>query len=245
MSIGFHPKAGRNFSGRICVRHRGGGIKRRYRYIDYFKRLNSWGYIIKFFRKSFSSSIFTLIIFEIGLAAFIPTVYGLGKGIKLFSGIPPETIKPFNGFSLPLSYLKLFDRINNMELFPYSGAKICRAGGVSAIIIAQTNGIYTMKLNSGWKLFLNEYCFAILGRVSNIYHISVDLGKAGRSRALGIRPTVRGVIMNPCDHPHGGGEGRGSPPSAQKSPWGWFTKGTSSKRTKIFRDRKKLYKENI
>jgi len=169
---------------------------------------------------------------------------GLKRGTRIFSGFGEKGNIYNEGSTIALLFIKLFSIINNIELVSFFGAKICRAAGLSCILISRNNGIATLKLNSGWYCLVSELVLVTLGRVSNIFHKSYALKKAGRKRLLGIRPVVRGIIKNPCDHFHGGGEGRGSPPAAQKSPWGWLTKGTPSKRTLLNKKYKILLKYN-
>jgi len=191
----------------------------------------------------FHNALLALTLYENGLMVYMPLTSGLKVGNLIFSGITTTSDKKFNGCSLLLKNIKLFSVINNIELYPFSGAILCRSAGVGAILISRINDMSILKLNSGWKLFVNNFSFATLGRVSNIFHKFLKFRKAGQKRQLGFRPTVRGLIKNPCDHPHGGGEGRGSPPSAPKSPWGWITKGCSSKRTLFHKKKKYKFKK--
>jgi large subunit ribosomal protein L2 len=119
---------------------------------------------------------------------------------------------------------------------------LVRAAGTKAILTKIEKNKVNLKLKSGWNIIISNKCLGIFGRVSNKTHKLENINKAGKNRALGKRPTVRGVAMNPCDHPHGGGEGKKSPPSAQKSPWGWLTKGTPSKIKLYDKIKKKIYK---
>jgi len=132
--------------------------------------------------------------------------------------------------------------LNNIELYPYKGASITRAAGSSVLLTSILKDKVIIKLKSGWNIYLTTYCLANYGCVSNLKHKFNNLKKAGKSWSLGIKSKVRGVAMNPCDHPHGGGEGKKSPPSAQRSPWGWLTKGSSPLKKKYMKKKKKLYK---
>jgi len=133
------------------------------------------------------------------------------------------------GTALPLEYIKLFTTISNIELYPYSGSTLARSAGASVMLTAQLLYESILKLKSGWNLKVSNQCICSIGHSSNRTHkLSVKYKKAGLVRTLGKRPTVRGVAMNPCDHPHGGGEGKKSPLTSSKSPWGKLTKGTKT-----------------
>jgi len=139
--------------------------------------------------------------------------------------------------------MNLFTIINNIEIYPNSGFNLSRSAGSKAILTKREGNKVNLKLKSGWNIILSNKCLCVFGRVSNINHQLNNIKKAGKNWALGKKPVVRGVAMNPCDHPHGGGEGKKSPPSAQRSPWGWLTKGgTSSKKKLKDKIKKKLYK---
>lgn len=165
-------------------------------------------------------------------------------GSKIYSGsFYDEAEVNFIGLSIPLKKIRLFSLINNIEKYPFSGGTITRAAGSCAVLTSKLLDSVTVKLKSGWNMVLSKYCIATIGNVSNIKHKFAIKRKAGVQRSLGIRPTVRGIAMNPCDHPHGGGEGRKSPPSGQRSPWGWLTKGTPSLKKKYQKKKKSLYKK--
>jgi len=146
------------------------------------------------------------------------------------------------GYTYLIKNINLFTIISNIELNPYNGISLVRSAGTKSILTKIDKNKISLKLKSGWNIILSNLCLAVFGRVSNQTHKLNNINKAGKNRALGKRPTVRGVAMNPCDHPHGGGEGKKSPPAAQKSPWGWLTKGTSSKKKLIDKIKKKIYK---
>jgi len=141
-----------------------------------------------------------------------------------------------------LRNINLFTIISNIELNPYYGMNLVRSAGSKAILTKIDKSKVSLKLKSGWNIILSNLSLGVFGRVSNKDHKLNYINKAGKNRALGKRPTVRGVAMNPCDHPHGGGEGKKSPPSSQKSPWGWLTKGTSSKKKLKDKLKRKMYK---
>jgi len=169
----------------------------------------------------------------------------LNIGDVIFSGtfIPKDIAANISkGSSIPLKNLTLFNQVSNIEMVPFCGTKLVRAAGTGALYIELDNKQATLKLNSGWIIRVNRECLATLGRNSNPEHIFKVVGKAGIMRKRGWRPTVRGVAKNPCDHPHGGGEGKASPPVAAVSPWGRLTKGTPTKNKKLDRKKRNLYK---
>jgi len=220
LKLGFLLSSGRNFSGKICVHHKGGGLKRCNILIDHYKRINSYGFVIKIFKSFFFSSLLGLIVFENGLSSIIL----LSENIKLrdiiFVGsILPSDRNMGNGYCLPIFHMNLFSQISNIELYPYKGSILSRAAGTGMII---TNKLkenkVSLKLKSGWNLLISGLCIASSGIISNSLHKFYNFKKAGVIRSLGSRPVVRGVAMNPCDHPHGGGEGKKSPPAAARSP---------------------------
>jgi len=245
LSIGIRPRSGRNFSGKICVYHKSGGNKNQYICIDFYRRINNFGYIYIVLKTVNRTAFIGGIIYENGLFSYILTTENLIIGNKIYSGIFKK-YSFFNinrkGNNIILRDMSLFDILSNVEKFPYSGGSILRAAGVSSILTNKSNNNVVLKLKSGWNISISKYCIATIGNISNMLHRYKCLSKAGRSKALGKRPIVRGVAMNPCDHPHGGGEGKKSPPSGQLSPWGWLKKGTPSLNTKLYKKKKKLYK---
>ena len=239
IKLGLNSRSGRNFSGRICVHHKI-NKKNKYFKIDFYRRLNCFGFLYKIIKNSNRSSFIGGIIYENGLFSYIILTEKIYIGSKIYSGI-------FNnnknlGWSYKLENINLFTIISNIELNPYNGINLVRAAGTKAILTKIEKNKVNLKLKSGWNLIISNKCLGIFGRVSNKIHKLENINKAGKNRALGKRPTVRGVAMNPCDHPHGGGEGKKSPPSAQKSPWGWLTKGTPSKIKLYDKIKKKIYK---
>jgi large subunit ribosomal protein L2 len=229
---GKHKSAkGRNNSGRITIRHLGGGHKKRYRIID-FKRST-------FDMKASVASIeydpnrnarIALLHYENGEKKYILSPRYLEKGAKLVSGSgsPIEV-----GNALPLSEIPLGSFVHNVELKPKQGGKIARAAGAGAQIIAKEEGFATIKLPSTEVRLIPDQCFATIGQVGNVEVNQRVLGKAGCKRWLGKRPTVRGVVMNPVDHPHGGGEGRSPIGRARPvTPWGKVALGVKTRRGK-------------
>jgi len=183
------------------------------------------------------------ILYENGLFSFIIISEGIKIGDIIYSG----SFRNFDhliikGFALPLHFINLFTLVNNIELGPYTGAALSRSAGTSCVLVGKKKDKIILKFKSGWNIYISKYSIATSGYVSNMMHQFIKLKKAGVAFHLGKRPVVRGVAMNPCDHPHGGGEGRKSPPSSPVSPWGWLTSGTSSKQKKISKNKKKKYK---
>jgi large subunit ribosomal protein L2 len=236
-------KGGRNFFGRICVHHRGGGLKKNYIRIDFMRRVNQWGYILKTIYDPNRSAFISLIIYLNGLSSFIIAIDGLDKHMLVFSGYKIDNVDSINkGSALTIASLPLFSVISNIENKPFNGSTFVRAGGCSALIIGATKKFVIVKLGSGWQLNVLKNCMAVLGSVSNDNHTSKVLMKAGTNRNLGIRPTVRGLAKNPCDHPHGGGNGKKSPPRMPVSAWGRFTKWVHSNNKKKDRQKRRFFK---
>ena len=214
-----NKKSGRNSYGRITVRHRGGGNRRKYRLID-FKRqkFDVQGEVITLEYDPNRSAHIALIKYEDGEKRYIIAPNGLKVGDKIISG-PDADIKPGN--ALPLVNIPTGTFIHNVELYPGKGAQLARAAGNMAQLMAKEGNMALLRLPSGELRNVSLNCMATIGQVGNLDHENVKLGKAGRKRNMGIRPTVRGSVMNPCDHPHGGGEGKspvGRP--GPVTPWG-------------------------
>jgi large subunit ribosomal protein L2 len=221
---------GRNNKGRITVRHIGGGVRSQYRMID-FKR-NKDGIEATVERIEYDpnrSALIALLVYKDGERRYIIAPAGLKAGNKVVSG---ETAPIVTGNCLPLKNIPLGTTIHCVELKPGKGAQLIRSAGCSGQLAAKEGHYATIKLRSGEmrKVFL--LCRAVIGEVSNNEHNLRELGKAGAKRWRGIRPTVRGVAMNPVDHPHGGGEGRTSAGRHPVSPWGQPTKGYKTRRNK-------------
>ena len=211
--------AGRNSYGRITVRHRGGGNRRKYRGID-FKR-NRFGIEATVMTLEYDpnrSAFIALVQYTDGVKSYIIAPIGLKVGDVIVSG-PDADIKPGN--ALPLANIPVGTVIHNIELYPGKGAQLARSAGNMAQLMAKENGMALLRLPSGELRNVPANCMATVGQVSNPEHSNVNYGKAGRKRHMGWRPTVRGSVMNPCDHPHGGGEGKspiGRP--GPVTPWG-------------------------
>ena len=210
--------AGRNSYGRITVRHRGGGNKLKYRIID-FKRSSSLpATVIGIEYDPNRSAYIALLQNPEGEKSYIVAPVGLTDGDVVYTG-PDADIKPGN--TLPIENIPVGTFIHNIELYPGKGAQLVRSAGVAAQLVSKENGVALVRLPSGEVRIIRLDCKATIGQVGNIEHDTVKLGKAGKTRHMGIRPTVRGSVMNPCDHPHGGGEGKspiGRP--SPVTPWG-------------------------
>ena len=210
--------AGRNSYGRITVRHRGGGNKLKYRIID-FKRSNTLpATVIGIEYDPNRSAYIALLQNTEGEKSYIVAPVGLTDGDVVYTG-PDADIKPGN--TLPLENIPVGTFIHNIELYPGKGAQLVRSAGVAAQLVSKENGVALVRLPSGEVRYIRLDCKATIGQVGNIEHDTIKLGKAGKKRHMGIRPTVRGSVMNPCDHPHGGGEGKspiGRP--SPVTPWG-------------------------
>ena len=211
-------KAGRNNTGRITVRHHGGGNKNKYRIID-FKRLStSPATVIGVEYDPNRTAYIALLQNDEGTRSYIIAPAGLTDGDRVYTGADAD-IKPGN--TLPIANIPVGTFIHNIELYPGKGAQLVRSAGAAAQLMAKENGVAQVRLPSGEVRIVRLDCKATIGQVGNIEHDTVKLGKAGKTRYKGIRPTVRGSVMNPCDHPHGGGEGRspiGRP--GPVTPWG-------------------------
>ena len=214
-----NKNAGRNSYGRITVRHRGGGHRRKYRIID-FKRnkLDMPATVLTLEYDPNRSAHIALVQYEDGEKRYIVAPQGLKVGDTVVSGASAD-IKPGN--ALPLSAIPTGTFIHNVELYPGKGAQLARSAGAMAQLMGKENNMALIRLPSGEMRNVPLNCMATVGQVGNVDHENVKIGKAGRKRHMGWRPTVRGSVMNPCDHPHGGGEGKspiGRP--GPVTPWG-------------------------
>ena len=229
-------KAGRNKSGKITVRHQGGGARRKYRIID-FKRMKD-GVPAKVAALEYDPNrtcFIALLHYADGEKRYILAPLDLKVGDTVMSG-PQADIKPGN--CLPIANIPLGTLIHNLEIKPGHGGQMVRSAGTAAQLIAKEGNMAQVRLPSGEVRKVSVNARATIGQVGNTDHMNVRIGKAGRQRHLGIRPTVRGVVMNPCDHPHGGGEGRspvGMP--APMSPWGKKTQGVKTRKHRKYSDK--------
>jgi len=243
--IGLKSSGGRNNKGRITAYHRGGGHKRKYRFIDFERKLEEIPGVIKSIERDPNRSAnIALVSYSNGLVSYVIAPEGLKVGDIIISGL--TTIWEALGVGRLGSIIKIQEGkvgeyLSNIEYFPGTGAQVARAAGgfVQFIKKYEENNKVLLKLKSGEYRIFEGICKAMIGIVSNEQNINKSLVKAGNTRWLGKRPIVRGVAMNPVDHPHGGGEGKKS--GKGKTPWGWNTKGTktSSERNKKLIIRKK------
>ena len=209
--------SGRNNYGKITVRHQGGGNKQKYRLID-FKRDDEKATVIGVEYDPNRTSYIALLQNDEGKKSYVIAPYGVTDGDVLYSGADAD-IKPGN--TLPIENIPVGTIIHKIELYPGKGGQLVRTAGAQAQLMAKENGMAQVRLPSGEVRLVRLDCKATIGQVGNIEHDTIKIGKAGKTRHMGIRPTVRGSVMNPCDHPHGGGEGKspvGRP--GPVTPWG-------------------------
>lgn len=223
--------AGRNSYGRITVRHRGGGNKRKYRVIDFRRdKLDMPAVVQRLEYDPNRSAFIALVKYEDGELRYVLAPVGLKAGDTILASAAAD-IKPGN--CLPLANIPVGTIIHNIELQPGYGAQLVRSAGVAAQLLAKEGELAQVRLPSGEVRYVRMNCTACIGQVGNIDHGNVHIGKAGRKRHMGIRPTVRGSVMNPNDHPHGGGEGRapvGRP--GPVTPWGKPAMGLKTRKAK-------------
>ena len=228
--------SGRNGYGRITVRHQGGGNRKKYRVID-FKRdkMDVPATVQRLEYDPNRSAYIALVEYTDGERRYILAPVGLNVGDTVLSSAAAD-IKPGN--ALPLANIPVGTVIHNIELYPGKGAQLVRSAGVAAQLMAKENGMATVRLPSGEYRKVRLNCIACIGQVGNVDHANIAIGKAGRKRHMGIRPTVRGSVMNPCDHPHGGGEGKapvGRP--GPVTPWGKPAMGYKTRKKKNATDK--------
>ena len=228
--------SGRNSYGRITVRHQGGGNRKKYRVID-FKRdkMDVPATVLRLEYDPNRSAYIALVEYTDGERRYILAPVGLYVGDTVLSSAAAD-IKPGN--ALPLANIPVGTVIHNIELYPGKGAQLVRSAGVAAQLMAKENGMATVRLPSGEYRKVRLNCIACIGQVGNVDHANIAVGKAGRKRHMGIRPTVRGSVMNPCDHPHGGGEGKapvGRP--GPVTPWGKPAMGYKTRKKKNATDK--------
>ena len=222
--------SGRNNMGRITVRHHGGGNRRKYRIIDFKRQTAGAATVIALEYDPNRTANIALIQYEDGKKSYIIAPVELKVGDKIAAGADAD-IKAGN--ALPIANIPVGTMIHNIELYPGRGAQLVRTAGAMAQLMAKENGMAQVRLPSSEVRLVRLDCMATIGQVGNIEHENVKVGKAGKTRHMGIRPTVRGSVMNPCDHPHGGGEGRspiGRPTPV--TPWGKPTMGYKTRNKK-------------
>ena len=229
-------KAGRNNQGKITVRHQGGGARRKYRIIDFKRMKDGIPATVKAIEYDPNRTCFIALLFYAdGEKRYILAPLGLKVGDTVMSG-PEADIKPGN--CLPIANIPLGTLIHNIEIKVGRGGQMVRSAGTAAQVMAKEGSYAQVRLPSGEVRKVSMNARATVGQVGNTDHSNVRIGKAGRSRHMGIRPSVRGVVMNPCDHPHGGGEGRspvGMP--APMSPWGKKTQGVKTRKHRKYSDK--------
>ena len=228
--------SGRNSYGRITVRHQGGGNRKKYRVID-FKRdkVDVPATVLRLEYDPNRSAYIALVEYTDGERRYILAPVGLNEGDVIMASAAAD-IKPGN--ALPMANIPVGTVIHNIELYPGKGAQLVRSAGVAAQLMAKENGMATVRLPSGEYRKVRLNCIACIGQVGNVDHANIAIGKAGRKRHMGIRPTVRGSVMNPCDHPHGGGEGKapvGRP--GPVTPWGKPAMGYKTRKKKNATDK--------
>ena len=229
-------KAGRNNSGKITVRHQGGGARRKYRIIDFKRTKDGIPATVKAIEYDPNRTCFiALLAYADGEKRYILAPLGLKVGDTVMSG-PEADIKPGN--CLPIANIPLGTLIHNVEIKVGKGGQMVRSAGTAAQVMAKEGAYAQIRLPSGEVRKVAMTARATVGQVGNTDHANVRIGKAGRKRHMGVRPTVRGVVMNPVDHPHGGGEGRspvGMP--APMSPWGKKTQGVKTRKHRKYSDK--------
>ncbi|MEM1266441.1 MAG: 50S ribosomal protein L2 [Pseudomonadota bacterium] len=230
LTEGLTKKAGRNNTGRITMRRRGGGAKRLYRIVDFKRRKVGMEAVVERIEYDPNRTAFiALIKYSDGEQAYILAPQRLAVGDKVVSGTKAD-IKPGN--AMPFSGMPIGTIVHNVEMKPGKGGQIARSAGTYAQFVGRDGGYAQIRLSSGELRLVRQECMATVGAVSNPDHSNQNYGKAGRNRYRGRRPSVRGVVMNPIDHPHGGGEGRTSGGRDPVTPWGVPTKGKRTRKNK-------------
>jgi len=210
--------SGRNNTGRITCRHKGGGVKKSYRIIDFKREKFGIPATVKTIEYDPNRNVrISLVYYADGEKRYILTPEGLNVGDVIVSG---TDVAIQTGNALPLDLIPLGTIVHNIEMIPGRGAKLVRSAGNFAQVMAKEGNYVTVKLPSGEMRMIRKECMATIGTLGNSEFKNLKIGKAGRKRYMGVRPTVRGVTMNPCDHPHGGGEGKTGPGGHPKTPWG-------------------------
>ncbi len=230
-----HRISGRNYKGHLQIRHRGGGHKKLFRIIDFRRdKRDIPAKVASLEYDPNRSARIALLSYADGEKRYILAPHGLAQGATVVAG---EAADILVGNALPLKNIPLGTMIHNIELKKGKGGQLARSAGVAAQLLAKEGGYAQIKMPSGETRMVHLDCYATIGQVGNLDHENISIGKAGRTRWLGRRPTVRGVAMNPIDHPHGGGEGKTSGGRNPVSPWGLPTKGyktRNNKRTQRF-----------
>lgn len=230
LTIGLSKSGGRNAYGRITVRHRGGGAARKYRVIDFNRSVRDVEGVVTSFEYDPNRSVhIALIAYKNGDKRYILLPETLKKGDTVIAG---AAVEPKVGNCLPIDKIPVGFFIHNIEMKPGMGGKLVRSAGTSAQIVAKEGEFATLKMPSNEIRRIHLTCWATVGVLGNADYKNINWGKAGRTRHLGFRPSVRGMAMNPVDHPHGGGEGRSKSGSHPVTPWGKGCKGTRTRKRK-------------
>ena len=231
LTEGLSKKGGRNNTGRITVRYQGGGHKRTYRLVDFKRRkFDVEGTVQRLEYDPNRSAFIALVTYTDGEQAYIIAPQRLTAGDKVISSQKMVDVKPGN--TMPLQFIPVGSIVHNVEMKPAKGGQIARSAGTYVQLVGRDQGMAILRLNSGEQRLVPGSCLATIGAVSNPDHGNINDGKAGRSVWRGKRPHVRGVVMNPVDHPHGGGEGRTSGGRHPVTPWGKPTKGKRTRSNK-------------
>ncbi len=230
LTVGLRKSGGRNAYGRMTVRHRGGGAQRKYRIIDFKREVRDIpGKVVSMEYDPNRNVRIGLVNYANGAKRYILLPEGLSVGSIVHAG---KEVEAKVGNALPLRSIPVGFTVHNVEIIPGSGGKLARSAGAAVQLVAKADEYATLKMPSGEIRMVHLDCWATIGTLGNAEHKNLSLGKAGRTRHLGIRPTVRGMAMNPVDHPHGGGEGRSKSGSHPVSPWGKGAKGTRTRKRK-------------
>lgn len=243
LTSAIRKKGGRNHHGRITVRHRGGGHKRRYRIIDFKRGKHDISSVVETIEYDPNRSAnIALLKYTDGERRYILAPVGLKVGDRVEAG---ESVDIRPGNAMPLQKVPLGSFVHNIEMKPGKGGQIARGAGAAAQLMARERGYAILRLPSKEVRMVPQECFATIGQVGNTEHENITLGKAGKSRHRGRRPSVRGVAMNPVDHPHGGGEGKSSGGRHPVSPWGMPTKGHKTRKKGKASDRYIIRRRNV
>lgn len=231
--VGLKKHGGRNSYGRITTRHIGGGAKQKYRIVDFNRSERDIpGKVVAIEYDPNRNVRVGLIFYANGAKRYMLLPEGLSVGMTVTAS---ATVEPKVGNSLPLKNIPVGFMIHNIELAPGHGGTFARSAGTAAQLMAKADDYATLRLPSGEMRLIHQNCWATIGTLGNAEHKNISIGKAGRSRHRGIRPSVRGMAMNPIDHPHGGGEGRSKSGSHPMTPWGKGCKGTRTRTRKNYR----------
>jgi large subunit ribosomal protein L2 len=230
LTEGLKGHGGRNNKGRITTRHQGGGHARRYRLVDFKRRRYDIEAVVQHLEYDPNRTAYiALIKYRDGVESYILAPQRLVKGDIVVAGLKAD-IKPGN--AMLMKNIPAGTIIHNVEMKPGKGGQIARSAGAYVQLVGRDTGVVQIKMNSGEVRIVPQDCMATIGAVSNADHMNEKIGKAGRNRWKGIRPSVRGVVMNPVDHPHGGGEGKSSGGRHPVTPWGVSTKGKKTRNNK-------------